>query len=50
MNDFLEDVKVEEDYFDGSNIYDESVDPVVVKDMLWTFQVPNPFPKVFLKM
>ncbi len=47
MNDFLEDVRVEgEIIFDGSNIYDESVDPVVViRRIGMVFQVPNPFPK-----
>ncbi len=47
MNDFLEDVRVEgEIIFDGSNIYDESVDPVVVRRRIgMVFQVPNPFPK-----
>ncbi len=47
MNDFLEDVRVEgEIIFDGSNIYDERVDPVVVRRRIgMVFQVPNPFPK-----
>ena len=47
MNDLIETARVEgELLFDGKNVYDEDVDPVVLRRRIgMVFQQPNPFPK-----